>query len=131
VEQGLARWAHNPKVGGSNPLPAIFFVCSGGIAQLVEHRNHNPCVVGSNPAAANITKDFKRLFRPLFYFIPFPIFLHSTAFLCIFGASRHDQWRQFIFLSDQGLPPFFKQEAFLGYFCDFLNLHKGFALDVL
>ena len=31
VEQGLARWAHNPKVGGSNPPPAIF----GGIAQLV------------------------------------------------------------------------------------------------
>ena len=25
VEQGLARWAHNPKVGGSNPSPAIFF----------------------------------------------------------------------------------------------------------
>ena len=24
VEQGLARWAHNPKVGGSNPPPAIF-----------------------------------------------------------------------------------------------------------
>ncbi len=24
VEQGLARWAHNPKVGGSNPSPAIF-----------------------------------------------------------------------------------------------------------
>lgn len=23
VEQGLARWAHNPKVGGSNPSPAI------------------------------------------------------------------------------------------------------------
>ncbi len=49
VEQGLARWAHNPKVGGSNPSPAIF---PGGIAQLVEQRNHNPCVVGSSPAAA-------------------------------------------------------------------------------
>ena len=48
VEQGLARWAHNPKVGGSNPSPAIF----GGIAQLVEQRNHNPCVVGSSPTAA-------------------------------------------------------------------------------
>lgn len=24
VEQGLARWAHNPKVGGSNPFPANF-----------------------------------------------------------------------------------------------------------
>ncbi len=48
MEQGLARWAHNPKVGGSNPSPAIF----GGIAQSVEQRNHNPFVVGSNPAAA-------------------------------------------------------------------------------
>ena len=26
VEQGLARWAHNPKVGGSNPSPAIFIL---------------------------------------------------------------------------------------------------------
>ena len=50
VEQGLARWAHNPKVGGSNPSPAIFH--HGGIAQLVEQRNHNPCVVGSSPTAA-------------------------------------------------------------------------------
>ena len=50
VEQGLARWAHNPKVGGSNPSPAIFYAC-GGIAQSVEQRNHNPCVVGSIPAA--------------------------------------------------------------------------------
>lgn len=49
VEQGSARWAHNPKVGGSNPSPAIFF---GGIAQLVEQRNHNPRVAGSSPAAA-------------------------------------------------------------------------------
>ena len=48
MEQGLARWAHNPKVGGSNPLPAIF----GGIAQLVEQRDHNPLVAGSSPAAA-------------------------------------------------------------------------------
>ncbi len=32
MEQWLARWAHNPKAGGSNPSPAIFF---GGIAQLV------------------------------------------------------------------------------------------------
>lgn len=24
VEQWLARWAHNPKAGGSNPSPAIF-----------------------------------------------------------------------------------------------------------
>ena len=54
VEQGLARWAHNPKVGGSNPSPAIFYTAPsfGGIAQLVEQRNHNPCVVGSIPTAA-------------------------------------------------------------------------------
>lgn len=32
VEQWLARWAHNPKAGGSNPSPAI---SHGGIAQLV------------------------------------------------------------------------------------------------
>ena len=52
MEQGLARWAHNPKVGGSNPSPAIFH---GGIAQSVEQRNHNPFVVGSSPAAATYT----------------------------------------------------------------------------
>lgn len=34
VEQWLARWAHNPKAGGSNPSPAIFSFF-GGIAQLV------------------------------------------------------------------------------------------------
>lgn len=49
MEQWLARRAHNPKVGGSSPSPAIF---SGGIAQLVEQRNHNPLVVGSSPSAA-------------------------------------------------------------------------------
>ena len=51
MEQGLARWAHNPKVGGSNPSPAN--VLDGGIAQSVEQWNHNPRVVGSSPAAAN------------------------------------------------------------------------------
>ena len=35
VEQWLARWAHNPKAGGSNPSPAIFILPDGGIAQLV------------------------------------------------------------------------------------------------
>jgi hypothetical protein len=38
MEQWSARWAHNPKAGGSNPSPANFntFWCSyGGIAQLV------------------------------------------------------------------------------------------------
>lgn len=62
MEQGLARWAHNPKVGGSNPPPAIFF---GGIAQLVEQRNHNPLVVGSNPAAA-ICSSLQQIQKTLF-----------------------------------------------------------------
>ena len=54
MEQGLARWAHNPKVGGSNPLPRYFLL--GGIAQLVEQRNHNPWVAGSSPAAATLCR---------------------------------------------------------------------------
>lgn len=76
MEQGLARWAHNPKVGGSNPSPAIFIFISGGIAQLVEQRNHNPSVVGSNPAAAKryqatITVAFS-IYTPIqFFSIPF------------------------------------------------------------
>ncbi len=49
MEQWLARWAHNPKVDGSNPSPAIF---PGGLAQSVEQRNHNPWVTGSSPVAA-------------------------------------------------------------------------------
>ena len=62
MEQGSARWAHNPKVGGSNPSPANqnkakgiapLALYLGGIAQLVEQRNHNPCVIGSSPVAAN------------------------------------------------------------------------------
>ena len=42
-----ARRAHNPKVTGSNPVPAIFFA---QIAQLVEQRTENPRVAGSIPA---------------------------------------------------------------------------------
>ena len=42
-----ARRAHNPKVVGSNPAPAILFA---QIAQLVEQRTENPCVAGSIPA---------------------------------------------------------------------------------
>ena len=41
-----ARRAHNPKVVGSNPAPAIY----AQIAQLVEQRTENPCVAGSIPA---------------------------------------------------------------------------------
>ena len=41
-----ARWAHNPKVAGSNPVPAM----QAQIAQLVEQRTENPRVAGSIPA---------------------------------------------------------------------------------
>ena len=41
-----ARRAHNPKVVGSNPAPAIH----AQIAQLVEQRTENPRVAGSIPA---------------------------------------------------------------------------------
>ena len=74
----VARWAHNPKVRGSNPLPATNLVpwCSwltrlpvtqkiagsspvgtaifGFIAQSVEQGTENPCVAGSIPAGATI-----------------------------------------------------------------------------
>ncbi len=41
-----ARRAHNPKVIGSNPIPATY----AQIAQLVEQRTENPRVAGSIPA---------------------------------------------------------------------------------
>ena len=40
-----ARRAHNPKVIGSNPVPATY----AQIAQLVEQRTENPRVTGSIP----------------------------------------------------------------------------------
>ena len=40
-----ARRAHNPKVIGSNPIPATY----AQIAQLVEQRTENPRVTGSIP----------------------------------------------------------------------------------
>ena len=40
-----ARRAHNPKVVGSNPTPAIY----AQIAQSVEQRTENPRVTGSIP----------------------------------------------------------------------------------
>ena len=48
-----ARRAHNPKVIGSNPVPATLKNISfwyAQIAQLVEQRTENPCVAGSIPA---------------------------------------------------------------------------------
>jgi hypothetical protein len=40
-----ARRAHNPKVTGSNPVPATY----AQLAQLVEQRTENPRVSGSIP----------------------------------------------------------------------------------
>src|SRR5205085_9825142 len=80
----VARWAHNPKVAGSNPAPATnlrhcqlpisncrFGVTSlalqsaienwqsamliGGVAQLAEHRVCNAGVRGSNPLTSTMT----------------------------------------------------------------------------
>src|SRR4026207_2270530 len=52
----VARWAHNPKVAGSNPAPATNFetdrshgCLSGGVAQLAEHMVCNHGVRGSTP----------------------------------------------------------------------------------
>jgi hypothetical protein len=59
VEQRLARWAHNPKVEGSNPSPATNQVIDKredtlrrGIEQWLARRAHNPEVAGSNPVPA-------------------------------------------------------------------------------
>ena len=83
----VARWAHNPKVVGSNPSPATMVPwCSGlsrlpvtqkiagsnpvgtaiflgFIAQSVEQRTENPCVAGSIPAGATIKETFEHLFN--------------------------------------------------------------------
>ena len=77
VEQLVARWAHNPKVVGSNPssatngfvvqwltrlpvtqkiagsIPVETAIC-GSVAQSVEQRTENPCVDGSIPFGATI-----------------------------------------------------------------------------
>ena len=46
-----ARRAHNPKVIGSNPIPATQYnVLYAQLAQLVEQRTENPRVAGSIPA---------------------------------------------------------------------------------
>ena len=58
-----ARRAHNPKVTGSNPVPAIY----AQIAQLVEQRTENPRVAGSIPALGT-------------FFMPFS--LERGIFLC-------------------------------------------------
>ena len=42
----VARWAHNPKVAGSNPVPATNY---GDVAQLGEHLICIQRVAGSTP----------------------------------------------------------------------------------
>ena len=52
----VARRAHNPKVIGSNPVPATFSLGAfiAGWSSLVARRAHNPKVIGSNPVPAII-----------------------------------------------------------------------------
>ena len=52
-----ARRAHNPKVIGSNPVPATY----AQIAQLVEQRTENPRVAGSIPALGIIFYSDRRI----------------------------------------------------------------------
>jgi hypothetical protein len=54
----VARWAHNPKVTGSNPVPATKF--SGDVAQLAERLICIQEVAGSTPVISTI---FKLRFR--------------------------------------------------------------------
>ena len=64
----VARWAHNPKVAGSNPAPATnlsrvseFGIRNviGGVAQLAEHRVCNAGVRGSNPLTSTRICDYE------------------------------------------------------------------------
>ena len=50
-----ARRAHNPKVTGSNPVPATL----AQLAQLVEQRTENPRVSGSIPELGILRKPEK------------------------------------------------------------------------
>ena len=50
-----ARRAHNPKVTGSNPVPATL----AQLAQLVEQRTENPRVSGSIPELGILRKTEK------------------------------------------------------------------------
>ncbi len=55
-----ARRAHNPKVTGSSPVPAIWILLckiDAQIAQLVEQRTENPRVAGSIPALGTILRN--------------------------------------------------------------------------
>ena len=55
-----ARRAHNPKVTGSNPVPATRTARSNAqIAQLVEQRTENPRVTGSIPVLGILAGSLK------------------------------------------------------------------------
>ena len=55
-----ARRAHNPKVTGSNPVPATRqFADNAQLAQLVEQRTENPRVSGSIPELGILRKPEK------------------------------------------------------------------------
>ena len=54
----VARWAHNPKVAGSNPVPATKLV--GDVAQLAERLICIQEVAGSTPVIS--TNYFYRIF---------------------------------------------------------------------
>ena len=62
-----ARRAHNPKVIGSNPIPAILlkWFNYAQIAQLVEQRTENPRVAGSIPALGILLWDISSVGRAL------------------------------------------------------------------
>ena len=51
----VARWAHNPKVAGSNPVPATNFL--GDVAQLGEHLICIQGVAGSTPVISTSSFD--------------------------------------------------------------------------
>ena len=71
-----ARRAHNPKVTGSNPVPATFFA---QIAQLVEQRTENPRVAGSIPALGTT---HCLTFVRLFLFLLLIFFTKLSFFSC-------------------------------------------------
>ena len=53
----VARWAHNPKVGGSNPPPATNLLQTPNVGEwlsLVEHLVRDQGVGGSNPLSPTI-----------------------------------------------------------------------------
>ena len=60
----VARWAHNPKVAGSNPVPATNLL--GDVAQLGEHLICIQGVAGSTPV---ISTSFLATRIPIFFIL--------------------------------------------------------------